>query len=88
MTDNPAVSLDVAGLTEAVTAGVLRALAAHQSATDQSVDIGALIKSGGLFGSVVIIGGAWPSGDGKGVIGLPGVAGGLIGGGAPPTAGG
>ena len=73
-------SLSIEGVTEAVTSGVLRALAAHATRSDESIDLAALIASGGLFGSVVIIGGAWP-GNTTGIPGLPGaVVGGGIGG--------
>jgi hypothetical protein len=78
--DSAPASLSIEGVAEAVTSGVLRALAAHASSTEEQVDIAALIAAGGLFGSVVIVGGMWPTNTKTGIAGLPGaVVGGGIG---------
>jgi hypothetical protein len=80
--DSSPASLSIEGVTEAVTSGVLRALAAHATRSEESIDIAALI-AGGLFGSVVIIGGAWPTNK----TGIPGLPGAVVGGGIGGTSG-
>jgi hypothetical protein len=63
MNDRSTSSLSVQDLTEAVATGVLRAMTAHQAANDALADMETLSKSGGVFGSLVVVCGQWPTGD-------------------------
>jgi hypothetical protein len=49
-------------LTEAITSGVLRALAAQSAETDSPVDLAELVGKRGIFGQVIVLGGMWPDG--------------------------
>jgi hypothetical protein len=79
MNDRSTSSLSVQDLTEAVATGVLRALAAHQAANDAPADAETLSKGGGVFGSLVIVCGQWPTGN-RNPLGIPGPFGGIAGG--------
>jgi hypothetical protein len=43
-------------LTEAITSGVLRALAAQSAETDSPVDLAELVGKRGIFGQVIVLG--------------------------------
>jgi hypothetical protein len=57
----PNDSIPVDRLTEAITAGVLRALAAQAAAESVDSDILGMVEKRGIFGQVVVTGGMWPT---------------------------
>jgi len=61
--DKP-VQVSVDALTEAVASGVLRALAARGSG-DSPFDLDRTIAEQGIFASIVVYAGQWPTGRGS-----------------------